>query len=186
MYMQKGEILMRPVTVQEIEQKIAMHMVNYAPSNKSILKAADTVKEFNISLRNRKYVNKASNLIEDMWTKIRKGELNMDSPKITIKPKKSPSAILSPVYNTSDGELLLEILDKKFTEKIYMDRRYFKDFRYEKTVYTDHGSATLKYTDSRVTKDDKIAHQVNERINLYLDELFSPLRIQKYFTKDEL
>ncbi len=187
----KWRNFMHKVNLGSTQRKVLKTIVSAkAPSNESILEnASASLKEYNISLPNRKYLKKASDLIEDMWTKIRKGELISESPLIPISPRRRPLGILRPIYN-NNKELLLEIADGRRVERIFLDREKFKYFRYEKSVPTDHGSATLKYVDSRVSQDETVAENVNEIVDTYLKSLFpaSPRHKywDKYFTKDEL
>lgn len=164
---------------------------NNAPSFKgsSVNAVADVIDEFNISLFNRRYIQRTSHLIEDMWTQIRKGELLSESPHFAIAPKKEAVGILRPVYN-KNNELLLEISDGRYQERFYLDREKYKYFRYEKSVATDYGSATLKYFDSRIQKNKNIAEYVNEKLSKYFLELFPPVPrtryADKFFTRSEL
>lgn len=127
---------------------------------------------FRISEKNRKLISETGFEIEKIWKEFKKNSFFGDIPKLQVSPKGSLTGIVTPV-KTRENELLLEIPDKKFTERIYLSREYLGDFRYEKTVSTDHGSATLKYHDSRVNNDSNIAKTVNEKVHTYLSELIS-------------
>lgn len=131
-----------------------------------------------ISIVNKKLVIKASNLIEDMWTDIKKGNLPKDEPKINIKPSKQYPAVLKPMYGGKrDGELLLEITGPKFSERIFLNRMYPTKFRYEKVVDTPSGHATLKYFDSQVSSDNILTQHVNKCVHDYLTEVFPPVPV---------
>ena len=149
---------------------------------KSVCDAAEKRLETKVSLKNKKYVIMASNNIEEMWGKIRRKEVALDFPKFSTKPKGKPAGVLKPVYGNLGSEMLLEVSDGKITERVYLDRKSKKDFRYEKIMDTDYGSATLKYHNSQAGDDPKIASRVNELIHTYIRKMFMPNPLKDYFS----
>ena len=61
--------------------------------------------------------------------------------------------------------MLFEVEDGKYFEKILINRKKPSQFRYEKNVYTEHGSATLKTYNSEIEN--------NYELNSHVDDIIS-------------
>lgn len=106
-----------------------------------------------LSLEAKKYVLKAHNLIEDTWGRIRKKEVDMETPTF-VKNLLGRNITLSPLYRSSERSIVLQIDGQKGFERITVDK-YAKEYSYEKIVKTEFGSATTKSYNSKTSPKDK-------------------------------
>ena len=148
-------------------QPVTMFSFNI-PRNKNVsfkggadLAAMDEV----LSLRACKLVKRAGKLIDDTWPKVKKSRL-MTVPEFVSRTK-DKTVILKPVYNFDREKLYLEIQDKKYIEKVIIDRVNPNKFSYEKSVKTDYGSATIKTYNSQNGHNAGMAEKVSGLIEEY-------------------
>lgn len=131
------------------------------PSNKGV-----------ISKKSVKLINDLNSCIDREWTDIKKGKLIKLSPKFrTVQNGKLIT--FEPVYTQRYPALLIDINDGKTSQKILMNRDNPNDFKYEKVIATDYGSATLKSYNSINGKNDEINKFVNDIIEKNLEKILS-------------
>ena len=116
----------------------------------------------NVSRKTVKLINDLNACIDKEWTDIRKHKKLASKPAFHIKDGKK-IITFEPVYSQRYPALLIDINEGKTSRKILMDRDNPNNFRYEKVVKTDHGSATLKSYNS--------LHEQNKEINTYVNNI---------------
>ena len=132
-----------------------------------IAQEALTTSPTELSLEAKKYVLKTHNLIEDTWVRIRKKEINMETPTFT-RNLVGRNVTLSPLYRAGERSMVLQVDGHKGFERITVDK-YAKEFSYEKVVKTEFGSATTKSYNSKTSpKDKNIVTLVNGILEDYL------------------
>lgn len=135
---------------------------NFTAKRKPMLKDIEKVSQealqispTELSLEAKKYVQKAHNLIEDTWVRIRKKEVDMVTPTFN-RNIFGRNITLAPLYRNSERSIVLQIDGPKSYERITVDK-YAKEFSYEKVVKTEFGSATTKSYNSKTSPKDKNA-----------------------------
>lgn len=108
-------------------------------------------------------IKKMSNFIDDTWTEIKKGTSIMDSPKFTVS-NKGKVITVRPIYQGIKNAILIEAEDSKYIDRIIIDRVRPRDYKFERSIITDHGSATVKSFNGLKQRDDSIEAIVNEYV----------------------
>lgn len=132
----------------------------------------NTINGFETALTPRSFnlIKKMSNYIDDTWTQIKKGNVIMSSPSYTVSDKGKVITV-KPIYQGLKNAILVEAEDPKYIDRIIIDRVRPRDFKFERSVRTDHGSATVKSFDGLKQRDSKIEETVNE----YIENSFSKI-----------
>ena len=123
-----------------------------------------------ISHKSAKLIDELNKCIDKEWTDIRKGKLIAEKPLFTLDGKSGLTSF-EPVYTQQYPALKIDCEDGRFTHEILLDRNNPNNFRYEKTVRTDYGSATLKSYDSRTANDKNINKFVSDLIEDKVDKI---------------
>lgn len=131
------------------------------PANKGIL-----------SKKSVKLINDLNACIDREWSDIRKGKLISLNPKFRTE-EKGKLITFEPIYTQKYPALLIDINDGKISQKILMNRDNPNNFRYEKVIATDHGSATLKSYNSINGNNKEINEYVNNIIEKNLNSILS-------------
>lgn len=118
--------------------------------------------------------------IEETWAAIKKGKTDLKEPAFYLA-NRGKAISVKPVYGASKPMILMEVDDGKYTEKILFDRKNPQEFRYEKVVETDHGSATVKSFNSQVQEDMFITKSVNEMVEKYISKILTKNVVKDYF-----
>ena len=137
-----------------------------------------------ISRKTAKLMAAINNCIDLEWEKIKKQKIRDNIPTYTCKDGKS-SVFIKPVYSQRYPALLVEHDNGKIKQNILLDRSNPNNFRYEKTIVTDHGSATLKSYDSRVSNDNEINNFVDKLLQKSFEEITTTKLLRQYFDDDE-
>lgn len=123
-----------------------------------------------ISRKSARLIDDLNKCIAKQWEDIKKGKLISDCPNFSVADKCGMTRF-EPVYSQRYPALKIESEDGRFTHEIMLDRNNPNNFRYEKTVKTDYGSATLKSYDSRTQNDKDINKFVSNLIEEKLDRI---------------
>lgn len=78
---------------------------------------------------------------------------------------------LKPVYQGLNNLLLLEVNSNKSVDRVFINRVKPRDFRYERAILTDHGSATVKSFNALTERNVEIEEKVNEYIEKYFPKI---------------
>lgn len=108
-------------------------------------------------------IKKMSNFIDDTWTAIKKGKSLLEFPKFTVC-NKGKVITVKPIYQGMKNAILIEAEDAKNIDRIIIDRVRPRDYRFERSIITDHGSATVKSFNGLKQRDESIEAVVNEYI----------------------
>lgn len=108
-------------------------------------------------------IKKMSHYIDDTWTDIKKGKNIMNSPRYTVSSNNKIITV-KPVYQGLKQLILLEADDGKYLDRVLIDRVRPRDYRYERAIVTDHGSATIKTFNGLKEQNSKIEETVNDYI----------------------
>lgn len=128
---------------------------------------------FEHSLRLLKRVDR---IMEGSWRTVSKRSKNAVSPEFRVVDKNRDITMsLKPIYNDYKKSLLLEVDSPKQIERIIIDR-LSGNFKYEKSVKTEFGSATTKTYDSLKESDVNL----NDVVNDYVDKCLSKFLKQRY------
>ena len=111
-----------------------------------------------------KLIHALDDQIERAWKDIKTGKLVQESPFFVSQADKKWVTV-RPVYTQKYPAVLFEVEDGKYFEKILVNRKKPSDFRYEKNVYTEHGSATLKTYNSAIENDYELNNHVDDIIS---------------------
>ena len=131
--------------------------------------------------KTQRLINKVDNYIEDLWKDIRKrGTAYKEAPQFMIVGERGKIVTIKPIYGYKK-ELLMSIEDGKYVENFIIDREHPDTFRYERRVYTDYGSATLKSFNNKNGKNKAVEDYTNEQIMKYFPQI---LPKNKNFLKD--
>ncbi len=122
-----------------------------------------------------------SDYIEDIWTKIRKGELDESALKFSIEGKRGAISTFKPIYGANKPIILMDIDSGKYTQRFLFDRKNPTKFKYEKKVLTDYGSATLKSFDSELSKNKEIEKIADENLTKCLPDILPYKYIKDQF-----
>lgn len=147
--------------------KVSMVSNNVSNNNSNVhfkgliqgLGNAIIVQDDKISPKSIKLVKALDDYIERAWKAIRNGDLTLCSI-----PNKKNTVFIKPVYTQKEPSVLFEVDNGKFIERILINRKKPTNFRYEKTIDTEHGSATLKTYNSSVENDYDLNNHVNSII----------------------
>lgn len=124
-----------------------------------------------ISKNGKELVKQVSNLIEDTWTAIKKGNVKSAEPNFVVVPQKGQVATVKPIYNGLYKKMLVEVQNDKDVERMIINREKPAEYVYEKAVITEFGSATSKIFDSTVGRDAAIEKRVNRLIDSVLPQV---------------
>ena len=117
-----------------------------------------------------KLVKRMDQFMEDQWSEIRNAHSGFyDLPYFTLTGKNKEFATIKPVYQGHNKYILLEVTNDKNTERILINRKNPDLFRFERTVDTDYGSATIKSFNSEHQRNEAL----EERIGKYVEEYFT-------------
>ena len=111
-----------------------------------------------------KLIHALDDQIERSWKEIKEGKLIKEAP-LYVSHADKKWVTVKPVYTQKYPAVLFEIEDGKYFEKILINRKKPSQFRYEKNVYTEHGSATLKTYNSEIEN--------NYELNSHVDDIIS-------------
>lgn len=124
-----------------------------------------------LTLKSLNLIKKVNDLVDKTWIEIRKSGNRMDFPKFHAADLKGNFVTLKPVYNGLEKKLLFEIENEKYIDRIFINRATPKDYRYERSVITDYGSATTKSFNALKEKDSAIEARVNGYIEKYFPKV---------------
>ena len=141
--------------------KAATNFDRILPSNKGI-----------ISKKSVKLINELNSCIDKEWKDIKQGKKIAEKPIFQILDGKK-HVTFEPVYAQKYPALLIDINDGKYNERILMNRDNPNNFRYEKMIKTDHGSATLKTYSSINGGNSEIDKFVNNIVENNLEKILS-------------
>jgi len=121
-----------------------------------------------LSPRSVKLIKNLNDFIENKYTENK--ENGNDSRVFFVVPAKRGKevAYIEPIYGGNEPTILIDVTDEKFSHKIYFNRKNPKEFRYEKTVETKCGYATLKTFDSRYENNPDVLKYVEEKVQYYV------------------
>lgn len=143
---------------------------NHFKSNINFTSSQDALAKIDNILSNKtvKLVKRADNFIEDTWAEIRNknSRSKLTRPEFKIKDKEN-DVILKPLYNTVNPSILLEKRGPKYIDRIILERRNPNNFKYEKSIITPSGSATVKMYDSLRDNDPDIILKVDDMVSKY-------------------
>lgn len=137
-----------------------------------------------LSKKTVKLIAALNDCIDSTWKDIKNKNIIAEKPSYTLIGKKQLTTI-TPIYTQTDPMLLLEHETGKVTDRIIINRKNPNIFRYEKSIKTDHGSATIKTFDSTNCTDREIISTVDEIIEKDLRQLISNKILRKYFYKSD-
>lgn len=123
-----------------------------------------------VSLKTTKLIHELNKCIDKEWRDIRKGAKHAVSPKFFVQDGNNIIKY-EPVYSQSYPALLIEANDGKNVHKILLDRDNPNNFRYEKTVVTDFGYATLKSYNSKTENNSDLNKFVSNLIENSTDKI---------------
>ena len=123
-----------------------------------------------VSLKSTRLIHELNKCIDKEWRDIRKGAKIAVSPKFFVQDGNNIIKY-EPVYSQSYPALLIEANDGKNVHKILLDRDNPNNFRYEKTVVTDFGYATLKSYNSKTENNSDINKFVSDIIESSTDKI---------------
>lgn len=135
------------------------------------LNNAIIIQDEKISSKSIKLVKALDDFIERTWKDIIKGKKIKEDPIFISKPDKNTIVSIRPVYTQRYPAVLFEVDNGKYFENILVNRKKPSNFRYEKVILTDHGSATLKTYNSQLENNDEI----NKKVNNILENSIDPV-----------
>lgn len=121
--------------------------------------------------------------IENTWGDIKKGKLLKSSPVFLTSNKHDGSITIKPIYGGLKPEILMEMTNDKFTQRFIFNRKNPEEFRYEKIITTDFGTATVKTFNSVAQKDLSMIALADEKICAYFPRLISHQIKEEFFGK---
>ena len=133
-----------------------------------------------LSNKSKKLFSALNMKIEESWEAIKKGESTMKEPVFYLS-NKGRTISVKPIYGADKPLILMDVDNGKYTERILFDRKNPRNFRYEKVVPTDYGSATVKSFNSETQQDNFVALSVNEMVERYFPKIISKEIINSYF-----
>jgi len=140
---------------------------------------------FTLSPKSKKLISALNHQIGITWGEIKKGYSINSQPKFTLIDDKKYIEV-KPIYGSNRSLLSIELTDKNYTEKILIDRKQPDNFRYEKSIVTDFGYATLKSFNSEVQHDIDMTKYVNTQIENYFPKILSQNLLEEYFGRQSL
>ena len=170
---------MQPVNLygQNYNNKISFR--GYASFDNILM--SDTGK---ISKKTAKLMAAVNDCIDREWRNIKKKGIKDKPPTYICKDGESTISI-KPVYSQRYPALLVEHDNGKIQQNILLDRSNPNNFRYEKTVATDYGSATLASYDSRISDDAEINSFVDNLLLKSFEEITTSKILRQYFKDNE-
>lgn len=135
----------------------------------------------NISKKAIKLFQGLSDYIEDLWTQIKKGELDESALKFIIEGKKGVISTFKPIYGANKAIILMDIDSGKYTQRFLFERKNPNNFKYEKIVTTDHGTATLKTYNSQQSRNREIEKMADENLLKCLPDILPYKYIKNHF-----
>ncbi len=132
-----------------------------------------------ISTKSKKLVQCMNCHIDNVWAEIKSGKLMQKSPIFSAKNSSGDFLYVEPIYGVNHPSLLLESYDGKYTDRIVIDRKHPDNFRFERSVATEHGNAAIKTFDSHTGSDQEIEGIINKKI-----ETFFPLIIPRRLLRE--
>lgn len=120
--------------------------------------------------------------IDKTWKGIKEGKIDQVEP-FFVRSDKGNVLTIKPVYTQSYPAVLFEHYDGKTTQRILFNREKPTNYRYEKTISTDHGSATLKSYVSNADKISPVDNYVDEIICSKLPQIIPNKILFEYFPK---
>ncbi len=137
-----------------------------------------------VSRKTAKLMAAVNECIDREWKDLKKQGLKDFPPKYICKNKKEV-VTLKPVYSQTFPALLIEHDNGKIKQNILLDRTNPNNFRYEKNVATDHGTATIKSYDSRISNDQEINNFVDDLLQKSFEEITTTKLLRQYFDDDD-
>ena len=124
-----------------------------------------TINGFETSLtpKSINLVKKMSQFIDTTWKDIKKGNQMMSSPRFTVS-NDGKVITVRPIYQCLKNAILVEAEDSKYIDRIIIDRVRPRDYRFERSIVTDHGSATVKSFNGLKQHNSEIEDIVNNYI----------------------
>lgn len=142
--------------------------------NKLVTESLETV-----STKSKKLIQCMNCHIDNTWKEIKANKLKQKIPYFHIENSGGDILHVSPIYGTNKPLMLIESYDGKYTDRIIINRQYPDNFKFERTVKTDYGTAAIKTFDSHTGSNQEIEGIVNKKI-----EKFFPLIIPKHLLKE--
>ena len=137
-----------------------------------------------ISKKAAKLMAAVNDCIDRQWKNIKKKGI-IDKPPTYIYQDGKSTISIKPVYSQKYPALLIEHNNGKIQQNILLDRNNPNNFRYEKTVATDYGSATLKTYDSRISDNAEINNFVDNLLVKSFEEITTTKLLREYFKDNE-
>lgn len=137
-----------------------------------------------VSPNAKKLVQCMNCYIADTWAEVKAGNYLSSTIKFSATNKSGDTLVVKPIYSANRPSVLMETYDGKYTERIIIDRQYPDNFRYERTVDTDHGHATLKSFDSHSGSNHEIEGVVNSKIEGFFPYIVPNKYLKENFGKD--
>lgn len=116
-----------------------------------------------ITKKSAKLLKALEECIENEWIAIKKNGKLSNKPQFHFKDGKS-SVCIEPIYSLDRPTLLIDSTNGVTNQKVLIDRINPNNFRYEKNIKTDHGSATLKTYNSILDDNKDVDKYVNHLI----------------------
>lgn len=116
-------------------------------------------------------IKKMSNHIDNTWAEIKKGKSLMDSPIFAIGDAENNLITVKPVYQGLKRLLLVEVDKGKSVDRILIDRAKPRDYRFERSIVTDYGSATVKTFNGLKQHNAEIEDMINGYIENYFPKI---------------
>ena len=135
-----------------------------------------------LSKKSKKLIAAMNTEIEEMWAAIKKGKTHEAEP-IFHAVSRGKTVTVKPIYGGNKPSIMMEIDNGKYIEKIVFDRKNPQEYRYEKVIQTDNGSATVKSFNSQNKNDSFIMQSVNEMVEKYIPKILSKNVRSDYFGK---
>ncbi len=102
--------------------------------------------------------------IEDTWAAIKSGKSIQASPKYIHVKKGGEVVTVSPIYYLERPSILMEIDDGKYIDRIIIDRKIPDNVRYERTILTDYGSASIKSFNTQSGRQLELEDMINTKV----------------------
>ena len=137
---------------------------------------------FNLSNKSLKLMAALDTYIDKTWKGIKDGKINQLEP-FFARSDKGNILTIKPIYTQRYPAVLFEHDDGKCIQKILFNRERPVSYRYEKTVSTDHGSATLKSYVSNEDKTTPVDNYVDDIICSNLPQIIPNKILLEHFPK---
>ncbi len=136
----------------------------------------------NLSNKSLRLMAALDTYIDKTWKGIKEGKISQKEP-LFVSLDKGDVLSIRPVYAQSYPAVLFEHYDGKTTQRILFNREKPTNYRYEKTISTDHGSATLKSYTSNADKISPVDNYVDTIICSRLPQIIPNKILFEYFPK---